>query len=235
MRRIGGIGLAITLGTGLVGSATGAQEANEPVTWYAQALIRSEGALQVTYYWSKGRKLRVETVIGWHRVVNLVNGDTYYAYDVPTQRGVAIQRAKTALADDASGARPFGQELELLLAQGAEAVGTETIMGAPCDLYRVTDRAGKREVCVSPDEYRLPRRTENYLRATGVKFYTDYVDWLRGAPIPDSFFEPEAGIQLEHYTLEEFLIKSAREGAQSPAPLMFNDLLHGRAGVTDRD
>ena len=109
------------------------------------------------------------------------------------------------------------------------------IMGAPCDLYRVTDRAGKREVCVSPDEHRLPRRTENYLRATGVKFYTDYVDWLRGAPIPDSFFEPEAGIQLEHYTLEEFLIKSAREGTQSPAPLMFNDLLHGRAGVGDRD
>ncbi len=76
MRRISGVGFAMALGAGLAGGAAGAQEAKEPVTWYAQALIRSEGALQVTYYWSKGRNLRVETVIGWHRVVNLVNGDT---------------------------------------------------------------------------------------------------------------------------------------------------------------
>ncbi len=108
-------------------------------------------------------------------------------------------------------------------------------MGAACDLYRVTDRAGKREVCVSPDEHRLPRRTESYLRGKGIRFYTDYVDWLRDVPIPDSFFEPEAGIQFERYTLEEFLIRSAREGARSPAPLMFNDLLHGKAGITARD
>ncbi len=235
MRRIGGVGFAMALGAGLAGGAAGAQEAKEPVTWYAQALIRSEGALQVTYYWSKGRNLRVETVIGWHRVVNLVNGDTYYAYDVPMRRGVAIQRAKAALADDASGERPFGQELQILLAQGAEKVGSETVMGAACDLYRVTDRAGKREVCVSPDEHRLPRRTESYLRGKGIRFYTDYVDWLRDVPIPDSFFEPEADIQFERYTLEEFLIRSAREGARSPAPLMFNDLLHGKAGITERD
>ena len=235
MRRIGEVGCAMVLCAGLVGGAADAQEAKESVTWYAQALVRSEGALQVTYYWSKGRNLRVETVIGWHRVVNLVNGNTYYAYDVPMQKGVAIQRAEAALADDASGERPFGQELQILLAQGAEKVGSETVMGAACDLYRVTDKAGKREVCVSPDEHQLPRHTESYLRGRDARFFTDYVDWLRDVPIPDSFFEPEAGIQFERYTLEEFLIRSAREGARSPAPLMFNDLLHGRAGVTQRD
>lgn len=215
----------------LAASAVHAQEEKSPElprTWYARALARSESELNVSYFWSKGPKLRAETVISAFKIVTIVNGDTYYAYDAVGGRGVAIRRAPEAIAADASGERPFGRELDKLLRQGAEKVGEQTIMGRPCDLYRVTDLAGKRELCVTQDTMRLPVRVEVFSRATGRKTYTDFVDWISGLMISDAFFEPDDSVELKHYTLEEYLLRTARDGPVSPVPVLFADLLHGK-------
>ena len=68
-----------------------------PPTWYAQALARGAAGLNVTHFWSKGPWLRAETVVAGHKVVNIVKGDWYYAYDGLTGRGMrsaAIRRPR---------------------------------------------------------------------------------------------------------------------------------------------
>jgi outer membrane lipoprotein-sorting protein len=222
---------AAALSVALAVSAARAQEeeASEgSLTWYAQVLARSESQLNVSYFWSKGSRLRSETVLTGFKIVTIVNGDTYYAYDAVGGRGVAVRRAPAAVAAAASGERPFGRELENLLRQGAEKVGEETVMGRPCDVYRLTDRVGKRELWVTQDSLRLPVRVAVFNRATGRKTYTDFVDWLRGIPISDGFFEPEEGVELKRYTLEEYLLRTARDGPVGPVPILFTDLLHGK-------
>src|SRR5262245_33622183 len=52
--------------------------ANGTPTWYAQALARGAGGLNVTHFWSKGPWLRAETVVAGHKVVNIVKGPWYY-------------------------------------------------------------------------------------------------------------------------------------------------------------
>ena len=204
------------------------EKAPTPVpSYFAQALVRGEGALQVTYYWSRGPSLRVETVAGWRKYVNLVHGDTYYAYDSTAAQGVAIRRSSDAIAQDKDRDRPFGQELQSLLRQGAELVGEKEVAGSPCNLYRLTDRVGRREVCVTQSDLMLPVHSEVFLRATGTRMYTDYVNWLSGLPIPEAFFEPPDNVEFRHFTLEEFLLQTAREGSMTPAPIMLKDLLHG--------
>ena len=72
-------------------------------TWYAQALTRGDAGLNVTHFWSKGAKLRAETVVSGHKVVTIVHGEWYWAYDGLTLDGVAIRRDPRAVAlDDAT-------------------------------------------------------------------------------------------------------------------------------------
>src|SRR4029450_3514507 len=59
-----------------------------PPTWYAQALARGDAGLNVTHLWSKGASLRAETVVAGHKIVTIVHGDRYYAYDGLTGEGV---------------------------------------------------------------------------------------------------------------------------------------------------
>ena len=92
-------------------------------TWYAQALATTEIGINVTHFWSKGPKLRAETVILGRRIVTIVNGDSYIAYDVLLRRGIIIGRSAAAIARDAPDRRPFGRELEQILGQGGEKVG----------------------------------------------------------------------------------------------------------------
>ena len=49
--------------------------------------------------------MRAETVIAGHRVVTIVRGETYYAYDRTLRKGVAIRRSGRAVAFAARGAR----------------------------------------------------------------------------------------------------------------------------------
>ena len=54
------------------------------------------------------------------------------------------------------------------------------------------------------------------------------LNWVRGLPLDDSFFEPDPRIALEKMTYEEFLAR-AKEGKPAGFPPLFSDLLSGRA------
>ena len=197
-------------------------------TWFAEVLAHSEGGLNVTYFWSKGAKLHAETVIAGRRITTLVNGNTYYAYDAVGQNGVAITRSPKAIAADARGQRPFGREFENLVTQGAERIRDEDVMGRPCEVFRLTDQLGRRELWVTKDPKRLPVRIVIYRRDTGRTVTTEYLNWLTGLSIADGFFEPEAGIALERLDLDTYMQRSSTGEPVGPVPVLYTDLLVGR-------
>jgi hypothetical protein len=195
-------------------------------TWFALALAHSELGMNVAYFWSKGAKLRAETVIAGHKIVSLVNGDLYTAFDATSREGVAIGRAPEAIAQDAPGRRPFGREVEVVVGQGGEKVGEEEVGGRLCERYRVTDDAGRREVWVTKDELRLPVRLQIYTRLSGKTIHTDFVNWAAEIPIDDGFFQPDADLRLTRLSYQEF---SDRQFTPiGPVPILYMDLLTGR-------
>ena len=213
-------------GSGAAKPAPAARAATPAPSWFALALAHSEVGINVAYFWSKGPKLRAETVIAGRKIVSLVNGDTYYAYDATGREGVAIGRAKAAIAKDAANRRPFGRELEVVLAQGGEKVGEEEVGGRVCERFRITDDAGRREVWVTKDELRLPVRVEIFARPTGKTISTDFLSWTAELPIDDGFFEPEPGLRFQRLSFEEY---AAREFTPvGPVPILYLDLLTGR-------
>jgi hypothetical protein len=199
-----------------------------PPTWYAQALAHGAGGLNVTHFWSKGPWLRAETVIAGHKVVNIVKGPWYYAYDGLTKRGLAIRRDPKAEAKDAPDRRPFGREFEILQRQGAELVREEELMGRKTAVYRITDLLGRRELTVTEDEKRLPLRIEIYERQTSKRRITDYVNWESSLPIPDGFFEPEPDVKIERLELEQYIKRTLEEGPVGAVPVLYADLLHAK-------
>ena len=201
-----------------------------PVTWFAQAIAHSEAGLNVTYFWSKGPMMRAETVVAGHKIVTIVRGDRYYAYDVVNQSGISVQRTEAALAIDARDRRPFGNELELLVAQGAERVREESVMGHLCDIYRVTDRRGRRDVWVTQGSKRLPIRLEVFDRARGINLSTDYLNWQSGLYIADEFFSPDPNVDITHFELEEYLEHTSTKGPVGPVPIFYADLIRGPPG-----
>ena len=202
-------------------------EARQERTWYAQALARGTTGINVTHFWSRGAKMRAETVVAGHKVITIVNGDTYYAYDGLGMDGVAIARAPLAIAQDAPDRRPFGNEAASLLRQGAEKVREDTVFGRKCDVFRRTDQRGRREVWVTRDAPRIPIRIEIFDRRSGRKHHTDYINWQSGLPIPNSFFEPEATVKFERYTLVEYQLEAAKKNTVGPVPILYLDLLQG--------
>jgi hypothetical protein len=197
-------------------------------TWFAQVLAHSEAGLNVTYFWSKGAKLHAETVIAGRRITTLVSGNTYYAYDAVGQDGVAITRSPKAIAADARGQRPFGREFENLVTQGAERIRDEDLMGRPCEVFRLTDQLGRRELWVTKDPKRLPVRIIIFRRDTGRTVTTEYLNWLTGLSIADGFFEPEPSIALERLDFDTFMQRSSTGEPVGPVPVLYTDLLVGR-------
>ncbi len=208
--------------------AAKAEAAAGPPTWYAQALARGAAGLNVTHFWSKGPWLRAETVVAGHKVVNIVKGPWYYAYDGLTQRGIAVRRDPRAEAQDAPGRRPFGREYEIVVRQGAELVREEDVLGRKAGVYRVTDMLGKRELWVTQDEQRLPLRLEIFDRKTSGRRMTDYVNWQSAIAIPDSFFEVDSSIKIERLELDDYIRRNVQEGPQGDVPVLYADLLHAK-------
>ncbi len=196
-------------------------------TWYAQALAYSDAGINVTHFWSKGQKLRAETVIAGHRVVTIVNGDTYFAYDLLSREGVAIARTATAMEQDGERNRPFGNELDALLRHGAERIGPDEVGGRKVDLYQVTDDTGRRQVWATTDDRKLPIRLRVWRRHTGQTLHTDFLSWTRGLPIEDDFFEPEPFVALERLGFEEYVARQGERTPTGPVPVLYTDLLHG--------
>jgi hypothetical protein len=216
------------LGAAAARAADPAPPAPGTSTWFAQVLAHSEGGLNVSYFWSKGAKLHAETVIAGRRITTLVSGNTYYAYDAVGQDGVAITRSAKAIAADARGQRPFGREFENLVTQGAERIRDEDVMGRPCEVFRLTDQLGRRELWVTKDPKRLPVRIVIYRRDTGRTVTTEYLNWLTGLSIADGFFEPESSIKLERLDFDTYMRRSATGEPIGPVPVLYTDLLVGR-------
>ncbi|MEE8580535.1 MAG: hypothetical protein V3T33_03005 [Myxococcota bacterium] len=214
---------------GAMGQATdaAAQEAasGEP-TWYAESVSRGEKGFLVTHRWAKGARFRSEVVVAGHRIISIVNGEYYYTIDAVLHTGVAIRRSPQAIAADAKRPRPFGNEFARIVEAGGEKVSTKQLGGRDCDLYRLTDNNGRRQVCVDQSASQLPIQVEVFDRATGRSETVDYVSWLSGIPIPDAFFEPDAGIALEHFEYQEYR-KRSRVERIGPAPPLYSHLLHG--------
>jgi len=215
------------LGQKAADEASPAEKVKLPDTWYAQAVARSERALNVTHFWSKGDKLRAETVIAGRRVVTIVNGDTYYAYDALLRNGVAIQRSETAVVQDAERDRPFGNELAAILRKGGEKIRKEPLGGGTAELYQVTNNQGRTRLWVTEETPRLPIRIEIFRRATSTNLATDYLSWQRGLPVADDFFRPESGIDMQVITLPEYVAMQADRRPIGPVPVLYADLLHG--------
>jgi hypothetical protein len=57
---------------------------------------------------------------------------------------------------------------------------------------------------------------------------TDFVNWLTGLSIADSFFEPESGVAFERLDLETYIRRSATGEPIGPVPVLYTDLLVGR-------
>lgn len=194
-------------------------------TWYAQALTRGDAGLNVTHFWSKGAKLRAETVVSGHKVVTIVHGEWYWAYDGLTLDGVAIRRDPRAVALDDAGRRPFGDEYLSLLARGAEMIEEEQLMGRPTGVFRVTDDFGRRQLWVTLDKSRIPLRVEVYDRKKISRTTTDYLNWQSGLFIPDAFFKPDPNAKLDQIDFAEYVARTAAEGPVGPVPVLYTNLL----------
>ena len=205
-----------------------ARKPSGPPTWYAQALTRGEAGLNVTHFWSKGAMLRSESVVAGHKIVTIVRGDRYYAYDGLTGEGLSIRREPATVAADRAEQRPFAREYEILLGQGAELVREETMLGRKAGIYRVTDDHGRRELWVTQDALRIPLRVEIFDRDSGSQRTTDYVNWQSDLAIPDSFFAPDPHAALQEMDYTDYLRRSSVEGSVGPVPVLYTSLLFKR-------
>jgi hypothetical protein len=209
-------------------AAAAAGESEAHPTWYAQALAQGPGGFNITHFWSKGSVLRAETVIAGRKVVTLVNGDWYYAYDATKGLGIRVRRTPEAIANDAAFRRPFGNEAVKLIKQGAEKIREENYHGRDVEVYQLTDRMGRRMVWASKDALNIPLRIEMYNRRTASRQATDYTDWLTGLTLPDAWFEIDPQVETQSYEFDEYIHFSTTTGGMGPVPVFYMDLLRGR-------
>jgi hypothetical protein len=198
----------------------------EEETWYVQKVTTGDTPLHVENLWSKGSRLRAHSVVAGRPILTLVSGEFYTVIDELGATGVAIRRSPASIAADAKRGRPFGREGDRLIAEGAELVGRETIMGRDCEVYRLTGSSGRREVWLRRDPSRVPERAEEFDRARGATVQIRFLDWSRGFPVADAFFEPDPRIALERVEYADYL-ERAPKGPVGPAPVLYRDLLHG--------
>jgi len=183
--------------------------------------------MRVDQLWSRGASFRGFTVVSGNPILTLVHGEQYMTLNPAIGSGVSIERNPRAIRQDAQHARPFGNELEEMLANGAEKVREEKLGSQRCDLYRVTDARGRREACVTQDEDRLPLLLRIWDRQSGRSVEIRYVGWSKNFPVKPSFFDPDPRMQIEHLSYEEYSQKRLRQPV-GPAPPMYAELLDGR-------
>jgi len=219
------------LALALLGFAASAAAAD---SWHAERITSGAGSQpRVERLWSKGAALRAEIVLGGHVVITYVKGDRYVVVDALTGKGTSIQRSPKSIADDAKRGRFFGTEQQSLVAAGAEKVKTEGSGEGACDLYRITDQAGRREVCVTTSKEQLPLYVRAWDRQSGAESETRYLAWAKDlegkdVAISDSFFTPDPRVTLESLTFDAFMAKAQAGESAAVAPILYPELLVGR-------
>ena len=123
--------------------------------------------------------------------------------------------------------RPFGNEAIRLIELGAEIVGEENYHGREANVYRLTDGLGRRTIWASKDALNIPLHVEIYSRRTGQTQATDYLDWLTGLAIRDSYFDVDPSVEITSYEFEEYGYFMAKSGSVGPVPVLYTDLLRG--------
>src|SRR4030095_14729283 len=93
--------------------------------WWTQRLTFGEGPALVENLWCKGRRMRAESVFDGNPIITLVDEHRYVIIARLRGTGTSIGRSPTAIQQDAKRRRPFAEEAERLMAQGAEKVGSE--------------------------------------------------------------------------------------------------------------
>jgi hypothetical protein len=164
MTRHGWIALVAALALSAPAPAARAEE--DPETWHSRAISEGPTGLSITYFWSKGRSMRAQTVVQGRPIVTLVHRDWYYVVDEISGTGLAVERSRRALEEDAGGERPFAQEAQLIVEQGGELVRTEKQGAEAVNVYRLSDAQGRREVWTPAQGPRVPLRVEIFDRAT---------------------------------------------------------------------
>jgi len=219
----------LALGVWWCAGALPAAAAAATDTWYAQRITAGDTPLRIEHFWSKGGKVRMQTVIRAQPLVTLVTGEFYTVVDPVRRRGVAIRRPASALQYDrrVAGKRPFATDAELILAEGAERIGSETMTGGTATHYRLTDRRGRREVWMTESEPSLPLRVIRFDRVSGTTIRQDFVDWARELDLPDRFFAAEPDYQIEQIEYSEYLERAGKED-DFLLPVLIRELLHGR-------
>lgn len=214
-----------------LGSPVRAADPSEPAkdgavnTWFATTFVSASSlGVRVIHYWSKGRWMRAETVMNGHPVVTIIRDTEYISYDLATGKGARIRRAPAATSADTGRIRPFGNDLEELIAQGAEKIEDTIMAGQRGEVWRITDSAGRRKLSVTHDEPKLPLRLETFVRGTSETVTLDYMNWARGLALPDAFFEPPPNVRLESFDYEAYLEAST---TRAIGPVLYPDLLHG--------
>ena len=210
--------LALAAGLWLAAPAVHAE------TWYAQRVTTGDAGLNIEHLWSKGGALRAEVVVGTRPVVTLVNATHYVVVDTLAGKGLSVERHANARARDAAGKRPFGDELDILVAQGGEFVRVEELGAASCRLHRLTDDRGRQEVCVDP-ERELPVFLRRWDRASNREATIQYVNWSKGFEIGGQFFQPDPRVTLERHSYAQY-VKALDEG-KAAYPVFYPQLLHG--------
>ncbi len=213
-----------------VAAGVAAAPAPASETWYAERITAGDTPLRVEHFWSKGRQVRMETVIRSQPLITLVKGELYTVIDPVKRRGIAIRRAPGAVRYDREhpDERPFASDAALIIAEGAEKVGTEETPGGSSTHYRLSDRRGRREVWMTNSEPSLPLRVIRYDRTTAGTVRQDFVDWARELDLPDRFFEPDPDITLEQLDYAEYLRRAGDESSYL-LPVLMRELLHGRS------
>lgn len=213
---------------GVVGVSTSAwaksQGSQKGESWHATTFVRGSHGMRVITYWSKNDWMRAETLIVGHPIVTIVRGKDYIAYDRLTSKGVRVRRPDVAMAQDGRSPRPFGNDLAELVAEGGELVESERFGGQEAEVWRVTDRLGRRKLWVTTEEPKLPMRLETFVRVGAETITTDYSGWARGMEIPDEFFSPPREIQLDSLDYTKFLTNPP---ASARGIVLYPDLLHG--------
>ncbi len=212
------------------GETPGASSATAE-NWYAQTRVVTDFGVVTTHYWSKGALFRAETMLAGHPVITIVNGPRYYVFDSVLARGAAIERNAASIREDSGRGRPFGRELEEIIAAGGEKIRDESLReaGAHYEIYQLTNANGRRRVLVTTSEPPLPFRVETFVRKSGAEGTLEYSGWQRGIEIEDSFFVPPTSIRFENVTYDEYTLRVGKEPI-GPAPVYYRDLLHGVRG-----